>query len=59
MSVLNVERADFMRGENILIFERSVERFLDERAPPPGTQKWRSDGAVDRASSIAKARRGK
>jgi long-chain-acyl-CoA dehydrogenase len=49
MSVMNLERAEFMRDEDILIFERSVEKFLDERAPPSRTEKWRRDGMVERA----------
>ncbi len=49
MSVLSLERADFMRDEDLLIFEQSVERFLDGHAPPSRTEKWRRDGVVERS----------
>ena len=49
MSVLGLERADFMREEDLLIFEQSVEKFLDAHAPPSRTEKWRRDGVVERS----------
>jgi acyl-CoA dehydrogenase len=49
MSVLNVERAPFMRDEEIVIFERSAAKFLDERAPERRVSGWRQAGVVERA----------
>ena len=33
MPALNIDRADFLKEEDIVIFEDSVARFLDEHAP--------------------------
>ena len=33
MSVLNVARAECMEDEEIVIFEQSLAKFLDEHAP--------------------------
>jgi len=49
MPALNIDRADFLREEDIVIFERSVEKFLDERAPEARVAKWREAGVVERA----------
>jgi acyl-CoA dehydrogenase len=49
MPVLNVDRADFLREEDIVIFEESVAKFLDEHAPPSRVEKWREAGIVERA----------
>ena len=44
MSVLNVERPDFMAEEEIRMFEDSVVRFFEQSAPPERVEKWRKDG---------------
>jgi acyl-CoA dehydrogenase len=49
MGVLDIERADFLKDEDILIFEESVGRFFEEHAPPERVDKWRRDGIVERA----------
>ena len=49
MPVLNVDRADFLREEDIVIFEDSVAKFLDEHAPSSRVEKWREAGIVERA----------
>ena len=48
MPVLNVDRADFLTEEDIVIFENSVAKFLDEHAPPSRVEKWREAGIVER-----------
>ena len=49
MSALDIERPDFLRDEEIVIFEKSVEKFLDEHAPPSRVESWRRDGIVERS----------
>ena len=49
MAALDVERADFLREDDILIFEKSVERFLDDHAPPERVEQWRRAGIVERS----------
>ena len=49
MPALNIDRADFLKAEDIVIFERSVARFLDEHAPESRVAKWREAGIVERA----------
>jgi len=49
MAALDIERADFLKDEDILIFEDSVARFFAEHAPPERVEKWRRDGIVERA----------
>ena len=49
MPVLNVGRADVLAEEEIVIFEDSVAKFLDEHAPPSRVEKWRKAGIVERA----------
>jgi acyl-CoA dehydrogenase len=49
MPALNIDRADFLRDEDIVIFEDSAAKFLDERAPPGRVEKWREAGIVERA----------
>ncbi len=49
MSVLNIERPDFMREEDIRMFEDSVARFFEQTAPPERVEKWRKDKIVERA----------
>ena len=50
MSVLNVDRADFLKEEDIVIFEELAAKFLDEHAPPARVQRWREAGIVERAA---------
>jgi len=49
MSVLNVERPDFMAEEDIRMFEDSVIKFFDQHAPTARVEKWRKDKVVERA----------
>ncbi len=49
MPVLNIDRPDFLREEELVIFERSVGKFLDDHAPPERAAKWRKDGVVERS----------
>jgi acyl-CoA dehydrogenase len=48
LSVLNVERPDFMQDDEIRMFEASVARFLEQNAPPEKVDKWRAQKCVDR-----------
>ncbi len=48
MSVLNVERPDFMQDEEIRMFEDSVAKFFDQHAPAERVEKWRKQKCVDR-----------
>lgn len=49
MTALAIDRADFLKDEEIVIFEESVGKFLDDRAPPGRTENWRRDGIVERS----------
>jgi len=49
MAALNIERAEFLKQEDILIFEDSVAKFLDEHAPESRVAKWREAGIVERS----------
>ncbi len=49
MSVLQVERPDFMQEEEIRMFEDSVARFFEQNAPAERVEKWRKDKVVERA----------
>ncbi len=49
MSALSIERPAFMREDDVVILERSIGKFLDERAPEARAAKWRDDGMVERA----------
>jgi acyl-CoA dehydrogenase len=48
MSVLNVERPDFMAEEDIRMFEATVGKFFEQNAPPEKVAKWRKQKVVDR-----------
>ncbi len=49
MPTLNIDRAEILRDEDIIIFEDSAAKFLDEHAPPARVEKWRQAGIVERA----------
>jgi alkylation response protein AidB-like acyl-CoA dehydrogenase len=49
MGALGIDRADFLREDEIVIFEKSVEKFLDEHAPPACIDSWRREGIVERS----------
>jgi acyl-CoA dehydrogenase len=49
MPALNIDRADFLRDEDIVIFEDSAAKFFDEHAPPARVERWRQAGIVERA----------
>lgn len=48
MSVLNVERPDFMAEEELRMFEDMVGKFFEQNAPPETVEKWREQHFVDR-----------
>jgi acyl-CoA dehydrogenase len=49
MAALDIGRADFLKDDEIVIFERSVDRFFEEHAPPSRVESWRRDGIVERS----------
>jgi acyl-CoA dehydrogenase len=49
MGALDIDRADFLREDEIVIFEKSVEKFFDEHAPPARIESWRREGIVERS----------
>ena len=49
MGVLNLDRTPSLAEEDIVIFNDSVGRFFDEKAPESRVAKWREDGMVERA----------
>ena len=49
MPALSIDRADFLKQEDIVIFSDSVARFLDEHAPESRVAQWREAGVVERA----------
>jgi len=44
MPALNIDRADFLKEEDIVIFEDAVARFLDEHAPESRVAKLARSG---------------
>ena len=48
MSVMSFDRPDFLREEEIVLFEQSTERFFDAHAPESRVAKWRADKIVER-----------
>jgi acyl-CoA dehydrogenase len=48
MSVLNVERPDFMAEEDIRMFEDMTAKFFEQNATPETVDKWRANHCVDR-----------
>jgi acyl-CoA dehydrogenase len=48
VSVLNVERPDFMQDEEIRMFEDSVGRFFEQTVKPADVERWRANKCVDR-----------
>ena len=48
--VLNVAAPDFLAGEECVLFEESVERFVRDVVPPATMQRFRAEGIVDRAA---------
>src|SRR5271167_2149279 len=49
MSVLNLERPDFLKEEDIVLFENSVAKFFEAHATEGRVAKWREAGVVERA----------
>jgi acyl-CoA dehydrogenase len=49
VSVLNVERPDFMQDEDIRMFEDSIGKFFDQNAKPADVERWRANHCVDRS----------
>ena len=49
MPALTIERPDFMKDEDIVLFEDSVGKFFDAHAPESRVAKWRAAGVVERA----------
>lgn len=58
MNVLNLPTPDFMQDEELRLFEDSVERFLDEHAPPAKLADWRAQGLVPREAWEAAGKAG-
>ena len=50
MSLLPVERPDYLSEPEFEIFEQTVSRFFDEHASPKIVSGWRDAGAVPRAA---------
>ena len=48
MSVIAFDRPDFLREEEIVLFEDSVGKFFDQHAPEERVAKWRRDRIVER-----------
>ena len=48
MNVLNVPEPDFMQDEEIVLFDDSVARWVDDNAPPEAVQRWIGDSMVPR-----------
>ena len=48
MSVIDLPRADFMREEDIVLFEDSAAKFFEAHAPAERVAKWRKDHVVER-----------
>jgi len=48
MSAVDVERADFLRDEELAIFRQSAARFLEAHAPPERLARWDRAGMVER-----------
>src|SRR5579863_10016929 len=48
MSVLAFDRPDYLRQEDIVLFEDSVAKFCDQHAPEERVAKWRRDKIVER-----------
>ena len=48
MSALDLPRPDFLREEDIVLFEDSAARFFAQHAPETRVAKWREAGIVER-----------
>jgi acyl-CoA dehydrogenase len=48
MSVINVNKPDFMQGEDLALLETMAGRFFERHASPDDVERWRANGAVDR-----------
>ena len=57
MSVLDVERPDFMAEEDIRMFEDSVTKFFEQHAPVERVDKWRKEKVVERGCWACRRRR--
>jgi acyl-CoA dehydrogenase len=49
MGVLNLDRTPSLADEEIVLFNDSVGRFFDDKAPESRVAKWREAGVVERA----------
>ena len=58
MGVLNLDRTPSLAEEDIVIFNDSVGRFFDEKAPESRVARWREDGVVERAFWVESAEAG-
>ncbi len=47
MSVLAFDRPEYLRAEEIVLFEDSVGKFFDQHAPESRVAKWREAGIVE------------
>ena len=49
MAALDIDRAEFLREDEIAIFANSVEGFFEKHAPPERVESWRREGIVERS----------
>jgi len=49
MTALDIERPDYLRDAEIVLFADQLGRFLDDRMPESRVAGWRAAGVVDRA----------
>lgn len=50
MAAIELPRPKFMDSDDLRMFERSVDRFLDDHCGPVETAKWRAQGSVEPAT---------
>jgi acyl-CoA dehydrogenase len=48
MAALDIDRGDLMKEEDIVLFEQSAAKFLDQHAPPERVARWDNAGVVER-----------
>src|SRR5213595_4359015 len=48
MSVIDVEKPEFMAIEELALLESMAGRFCDRHATPADVERWRANGSVER-----------
>ncbi len=56
--VLNIPAPDFLAGEEFVLFEDSVDRFVRDVVPPETMRRFRANGVVDRSAWSRAAQQG-